>query len=74
VIRSRDVFRVVGVSLILCTAVGGDQPKESPNDNKQEQRDFAIRTTSWLVLLDVSVKDPQGAFVTGLVERRGAGQ
>lgn len=62
-IRSRDVVRVVGVSL---TTVGGDQPKESPNDDKQDQRDFTIRTTSRLVLLDVSVKDSQGAFVTGL--------
>ena len=64
--RSRDVFRVVGASLILCTAVGGDQPKESPSGNQQEQRDFTIRTTSRLVLLDVSVQDPRGAFVTGL--------
>jgi hypothetical protein len=42
------------------------QPKESPNDNKQGQRDFTIRPTSRLVLLDVSVEDPQGAFGTGL--------
>jgi Ca-activated chloride channel family protein len=55
--RGRDVFRVVGVWLVLCGAVQGD---------KHDQRDFTIRTTSRLVLLDVSVQDAQGGFITGL--------
>jgi Ca-activated chloride channel homolog len=33
-----------------------------------EERDFTIQTTSRLVLLDVSVKDPAGGFVSGLTQ------
>lgn len=53
--RRRDVFRIVCIAWALGTAgrLGG-------------QEDFAIRTTSRLVLLDVSVKDSQGGFVSGL--------
>jgi len=38
-------------------------------EKKQEpQQDFTIRTTSRLVLLDVSVKDSDGGFVSGLTK------
>jgi Ca-activated chloride channel family protein len=53
--RRRDVFRIVCIAWALGTAgrLGG-------------QEDFTIRTTSRLVLLDVSVQDSQGGFVSGL--------
>jgi len=35
----------------------------------QEPREYTIRTTSRLVLLDVSVKDPNGAYVFGLTKQ-----
>src|SRR5258708_5557023 len=40
-------------------------PKPSP---PAEQEEFRITTHSDLVLLDVSVKDPAGGFVTGLTK------
>jgi Ca-activated chloride channel homolog len=43
------------------TAVERNQAK-----NNSEQREFTIATTSRLVLLDVSVKDSKGGFVSGL--------
>jgi Ca-activated chloride channel family protein len=66
--RSRGVFRWPGVLLILCVAVlGGNQGNQSPKP-KQDEQDFTIRTTSRLVLLDVSVKDTAGGFVSGLTK------
>ena len=40
--------------------------KVSQPSGKQGEQDYTIRTTSRLVLLDVSVKDPKGGFVSGL--------
>ena len=40
----------------------------SPAKREVRTKSYTIRTTSRLVLLDVSVKDPQGGFVTGLTQ------
>jgi len=40
--------------------------RSAPSPNNQSEEDFTIRTTSRLVLLDVSVKAPKGEFVGGL--------
>ncbi len=73
--RGRDVIRWVGTAVILSAAafavVGWDQDKPPAATKQQEpQQDYTIRTTSRLVLLDVSVKDPQGGFVSGLDKRQ----
>src|SRR5882757_7805882 len=57
----RDVCRLGVLLLIACAAVGWDQQKPGKGD-----QDFTIRTTSRLVLLDVSVKDAKGGYVSGL--------
>jgi Ca-activated chloride channel homolog len=57
-----------GVVALLVTAAGvvvGDQVTDN-GTKTAEQRDFTIQTTSRLVLLDVSVKDAAGGFVSGL--------
>ncbi|MBZ5608629.1 MAG: VWA domain-containing protein [Acidobacteriia bacterium] len=61
--RRHDVFRIAGVVLALCMAPGWSQPQTPA---QQETENYTIRTTSRLVLLDVSVKDSQGGFVSGL--------
>jgi len=55
--KRRDVIRWMLSAPVVVLAAAGFY---------QEQRDYTIRTTSRLVLLDVSVKDPQGGFVSGL--------
>lgn len=64
--RRRDVFWVVGALLLPPAAIGRDVDK-SPDKSKGEQ-DYTIRTTSRLVLLDVSVKDARGGYVSGLTK------
>jgi len=64
--RRRDVLRVVGGALIACAGVGRGQ--EKPAGKQSDDQGFTIRTTSRLVLLDVSVKDPRGGFVSGLAQ------
>jgi Ca-activated chloride channel homolog len=71
--RGRDVFRLVGAAVILSAAamavVGWNEKKQPVVTKQQEtQQDFTIRTTSRLVLLDVSVKDSEGGFVSGLTK------
>src|ERR1700687_1132288 len=71
--RGRDVIRWFGAAVILSAAamavVGWDQKKQPAATKQQEpQTDFTIRTTSRLVLLDVSVKDSEGGFVSGLTK------
>lgn len=66
--RRRDVFRWMGVLLLLCAAVVGRDQRTPPAKRAQEQQDYTIRTTSRLVLLDVSVKDPEGGFVSGITK------
>ena len=56
----------LSASLVVLAAFGFYQ-KSQPTPNKgQDEQNYTIRTTSRLVLLDVSVKDPQGGFVSGL--------
>jgi Ca-activated chloride channel homolog len=69
--RRRDVFRWLGFLLLVSVAFlsqsrsGQSQDRQSGKP-KQEDQDFTIRTTSRLVLLDVSVKDGAGGYVSGL--------
>ena len=58
----QHVFRIAGILAMLSVCDWGQAPV------KNDTQDFTIRTTSRLVLLDVSVKDPQGGFVTSLGE------
>ena len=69
-IRGRVVRLGMGVLLWTAASVGGGgQTKASNTDAKSgEQKDFTIQTTSRLVLLDVSVKDAAGGFVSGLTK------
>jgi Ca-activated chloride channel homolog len=62
--KGREVFRWQGLLLILLLA--GDLSSQS--DQPKQDQDYTIRTTSRLVLLDVSVKDPSGGFVSGLTK------
>jgi Ca-activated chloride channel family protein len=69
-IRCRAVRLGVGVLLwTIATVGGGGQTRASDTGDKSgEQKEFTIQTTSRLVLLDVSVKDPAGGFVSGLTK------
>jgi VWFA-related protein len=57
------LFQFAGVPA-LCLVTFCSQSLSAP----QPPQDYTIRTTSRLVLLDVSVQDPNGGFVTGLVQ------
>jgi len=63
--RGREVAWPVSL-LVLASAVGWGQLKGPATAKVEEPSDFTIRTTSRLVLLDVSVKDASGGFVSGL--------
>jgi Ca-activated chloride channel homolog len=68
-IRSRAV--VLGAIVLLWTAAGasgGQTTATNVGANNSGQQEYTIQTTSRLVLLDVSVKDPQGGFVSGLTQ------
>jgi Ca-activated chloride channel family protein len=67
-IRGRVACLGVGVLLCVAASVGGWGQKRASNIDAQgdEQKEFTLQTTSRLVLLDVSVKDPAGGFVSGL--------
>ncbi len=62
----RGVFGWMLFVPLAVLATAGFYQKGQPTAKGQEQQNFTIRTTSRLVLLDVSVKDPQGGFVSGL--------
>jgi Ca-activated chloride channel homolog len=66
--RVRVVRLAVSALLWMAASVGGwGQPRASNTGaTGGEQKEFTIQTTSRLVLLDVSVKDPAGGFVSGL--------
>jgi Ca-activated chloride channel homolog len=69
-IRGRVVRLGLGGLLLVAGSVGGGgQTKASgtPATNGEE-KEFTIQTTSRLVLLDVSVRDPAGGFVSGLTQ------
>jgi Ca-activated chloride channel homolog len=59
----RGVFP--GVVVLCATVLGGGYIWSQSAEPKGDQ-DYTIRTTSRLVLLDVSVKNPSGGFVAGL--------
>src|SRR5712692_5007819 len=63
--RRRDVYRM-GALLIACAAAVGWDQQKAPS--KEDDRNYTIRTTSRLVLLDVSVKDAKGGYVSGLTK------
>lgn len=67
-VRSRAVR--LGWTILLCMVAGaevGAQTQASHSSaGSDEQKEFTIQTTSRLVLLDVSVKDAAGGFVSGL--------
>ncbi len=62
--RGRDVFRAVGT--MLCAALSLSAERQTAK--KPAVDDYVIRTISRLVLLDVSVKDSRGGFVSGLAK------
>jgi len=65
--RCRGAFRW---SLAAALAfAGGWNGRSQPAGNQQESQEFTIRTTSRLVLLDVSVKDSAGGLVAGLAKQ-----
>lgn len=55
---------LIGIALIGATA----QSIKGPQNPPAEPQEFRITTHSDLVLLDVSVKDPAGGFVSGLTK------
>jgi VWFA-related protein len=70
---TRGRVACLGIVVLLWTAasVGGKgQTKAATTDaaGGGEQKEFTIQTTSRLVLLDVSVKDAAGGFVSGLTK------
>jgi len=70
-IRGRVVRLGIGVLLlgIAATVGASGQTRASNTDVKGgDHQEFTIQTTSRLVLLDVSVKDPAGGFVSGLTK------
>jgi VWFA-related protein len=69
-IRGRVARLGVGALLwMIATVGGGSQTKASSKDAKgPDQQEFTIQTTSRLVLLDVSVRDSAGGFVSGLTK------
>jgi Ca-activated chloride channel family protein len=52
--------------LVIVSVLGG--PLVSQSAPPKEDQDYTIRTTARLVLLDVSVKDAAGGFVSGLTK------
>ena len=64
-IRSREVVWYVSV-LFVASVVAWGQTNGPAIAKAEQPSDFTIRTTSRLVLLDVSVKDASGGFVSGL--------
>jgi Ca-activated chloride channel homolog len=66
-IRCRGVFRWIGAGVLWMVAGCGGWSQATGNG--QEPEEFTIRTTSRLVLLDVSVKDAAGGLVSGLAKQ-----
>jgi len=67
--KGRGVIRWMLAAPVMVLVTAGFYQKSAPTTgNGQEQQNYTIRTTSRLVLLDVSVKGPQGGFVSGLTQ------
>jgi len=65
--RCRGLFRWV-LALALCSAASWDG-RSKPAGEGQEPEEYTIRTTSRLVLLDVSVKDAAGRLASQLTKQ-----
>ena len=65
-IRGREVAVGLSALIVVAGAVLWGQSKSSDIAKAEEPSAFTLRTTSRLVLLDVSVKDAAGGFVAGL--------
>jgi VWFA-related protein len=67
-IRGRVARLGIGVLLWMAASAGGRGQTKVPHTiaKATDQGNFTIQTTSRLVLLDVSVKDAAGGFVSGL--------
>ena len=63
-IKRREVSRWMGLLVVSVSALGGVVWSQATQQKQDE--DYTIRTTSRLVLLDVSVKNAAGGFVSGL--------
>lgn len=70
-IRSRVAGLGVSVLLWTVASAGGNGQTTAATIGAQGsgQKEFTIQTTSRLVLLDVSVRDPRGGFVSGLSQK-----
>lgn len=66
-IRSRVVVLPVGGLVLVSLALWG-QSKGPAAAKAEEPTDYTLKTTARLVLLDVSVKDASGGFVSGLTK------
>ena len=64
--KGRGVIRWMLAAPIVVLVAAGYYQKGPVASNREEPPNYTIRTTSRLVLLDVSVKDPKGGFVSGL--------
>jgi Ca-activated chloride channel family protein len=69
-IRGRAARLGIGALLWTAASVGGGGQTTASLAGAQsgEQKEFTIQTTSRLVLLDVSLKDAAGGFVSGLTK------
>jgi len=67
-ISRRDVFRWPSVVIPFAAMLGGHLCSQPAQTQPDQDQGYTIRTTSRLVLLDVSVKDPAGGFVSGLTK------
>ena len=66
-IGRRELLRLLSAPLVVPACLGKGEDKRSAK-GKPEEKDYIIQTTSRLVLLDVSVKKPDGGFVSGLAK------
>src|SRR5579862_5132051 len=64
--KGRGVIRWMLAAPIVVLVAAGYYQKGPVAGNREEPPNYTIRNTSRLVLLDVSVKDPKGGFVSGL--------
>jgi Ca-activated chloride channel family protein len=67
--KGRGVIRwMLAAPAMVLVAAGYFQKTATNARNRAEPPDYTIRTTSRLVLLDVSVKSPSGGYVSGLTQ------
>ena len=67
--KGRGVIRWMLAAPVMVLVAAGFYQKSAPTaGNGQEPTNYTIRTTSRLVLLDVSVKSRDGGFVSGLAQ------